>query len=593
MPGRRDFRNFLRRATGRRLKAESPAESAAPDYGQIPDGSSSTGSTGATTESAPATSAPRSSTSTSRRLDIYSPLDETRREIRPCRILPFSFNQESISCNLEIVLLNADPNFEALSYVWGDAREHIPIIVNGKRLLVSENLAAAIRDLSSRAMARPGGPHDFSRVVWIDAICIDQTNMAERNSQVRLMGDIYNTARQVISWLGPGFQNQMNYINTHMSAYLKRRDASVLSDVVRFGDMVGPAERIILRMVPLLMGTHILDSSQKAYNYWHRVWTAQEVVKAKRVILQSGMGELPLEYVQEFHKYITSTASANNPLLLSQIIHDTTVDTAPTDASAPLLDVLIRFAYRHCADPRDKIYGLLGISDLAGSSHPGLKIDYSSASTPRTVYVGAVHAIVDTTKSLDVIVQSRPRLTPPEYNLPSWTPSWTPQPEDAPPSAIIRPPTDETPWRAGGSGPATATFSTSGSHDILSSPGIIFGRVTAVSSRVFVDLDNVNITQINSTLHFHLTQNLAKAYNELVDKIPAPSEPPINFWSTLNPLYPPFIDVTCLRQDLFIFCTPNTSKEIGGSFRQRRTSTRRATPGRSCTRIYSISMLVT
>ncbi|KAK0644469.1 heterokaryon incompatibility protein-domain-containing protein, partial [Cercophora newfieldiana] len=134
--------------------------------------------------------------------DIYSPLNSTKREIRLCRILPFSFSQECVSCVLSTVSLDAAPDFEALSYVWGDAADRVPIIVNGQRLLATKNLEAAMRALSSRAMMGFGASRDFTRVVWIDALCIDQTNLAERASQVKLMGDIYSSARHVVTWLG-------------------------------------------------------------------------------------------------------------------------------------------------------------------------------------------------------------------------------------------------------------------------------------------------------------------------------------------------------------------------------------------------------
>jgi len=538
MPDRRDFRDFLRRATGRKLKAESL-------FAQLAPATSG--------DSAAGNHEPGPPLGVSERPDIYSPLDENRREIRLCRIQPFSSGQQSISCILSTVSLNDAPNFEALSYVWGDAKDRLPITVNGQQLLVTKNLAAAMRALGSQARLV------YPRVVWIDALCIDQSNMAERNSQVTLMGDIYSSARQVISWLGYDLENHVAFVKTQMSAYLLTRDASFLSATVAFGDLpVARVDHIMATVVSLLIGAEIPDPSQTAYNYWHRVWTAQEIVKAKRVIRQSGLAELPLEWLQQFHEYIKSTVSDLNHLRLAGVMNSTIIDTVPGDASAPLLDVLFRLGYRHCTDPRDKIYGLLGISDLARSSHPGIKIDYSLASTPRTVFIGAAQAIIDTTNALDVINYSRPQQTPSEYNLPSWVPSWTPRPEGAPPSLIIQPPTSK-PWRAGGKGPAKATFSTSGPHDILSSLGIIYGHVRAVSSRIHVNLDNFDTSRLvpaspsSERLHAHLTKVLAIAYNELVERIPSPSEPPINISSTLNPLLPQGIH--SLRQDLLIYLT--------------------------------------
>jgi hypothetical protein len=58
---------------------------------------------------------------------------------------------------------------------------------------VTANCIAAMRRLRHKKKRR---------ILWIDAICIDQSSMDERNQQVELMGDVYSKARRVILWLG-------------------------------------------------------------------------------------------------------------------------------------------------------------------------------------------------------------------------------------------------------------------------------------------------------------------------------------------------------------------------------------------------------
>ena len=501
----------------------------------------------------------------SRRPDIYSPLDANRREIRLCRILPFSL--DSVSCDLFTVSLNAAPKFEALSYVWGGNSRRVPIRVDGQRLLVTRNLAAAMRSLSSRAMMGFGSSSNFTRLVWIDAVCIDQSNTSERNSQIWLMGDIYSEARHVVAWLGPELEDHMSFVSSRMGAYIETRDASILSATVTFGNIEGKAHDLMRTAVSLLAGIEVSDPAKTPYNYWHRVWTAQEIVKAKRVILQSGLAELPLDWLQEFHEYMTTTVRSDDLLGLSRVMAGTIINTAPGDASAPLLDVLVRLGYRYCTDPRDKIYGLLGISDLAGSSHPGLKIDYGKDSTVRSVYVGAVRAIIDTTERLDVILQGFPAQRDPSHHLPSWTPSWTPGPEGAPLSTNIIEPPPQTTWNAGGPA-AKTTFSTRQNRngeplDILSTPGAVYGRVCAVS-RVHVPIDDLPPSFASVELVSKLSHNLARAYGEMASRIAITTTTPdykhrdehrlpINIWESLNPLQPQHIAVNALRQDLIIY----------------------------------------
>lgn len=104
-----------------------------------------------------------------------------------------------VSCSLkELSLENVDPKkspYEALSYVWGSPKGDKKLNCNGQPLLVTENCLAALRHLRYRRK---------SRTLWIDAICIDQSSVKERNHQVRLMGDVYKLARRVLIWLGVG-----------------------------------------------------------------------------------------------------------------------------------------------------------------------------------------------------------------------------------------------------------------------------------------------------------------------------------------------------------------------------------------------------
>lgn len=90
-------------------------------------------------------------------------------------------------------------SFEALSYVWGSPVGTVPVSCNGQQFLVTPNCESALRHL------RLAGQ---DRVLWVDAICIDQgrspESIKERNTQVALMGEIYQKAARTLCWLGPG-----------------------------------------------------------------------------------------------------------------------------------------------------------------------------------------------------------------------------------------------------------------------------------------------------------------------------------------------------------------------------------------------------
>ena len=129
---------------------------------------------------------------------VYSSLNEDAQEIRLLTILPGTFDSK-IRVTLETKSFNKNSglSFEALSYAWGSTDNPVDIFVRGlgsqETITVTRNLAEALPYLRYQ---------DKGRVVWIDAICVNQQDVAERGSQVRRMADIYQSASRVIVWLG-------------------------------------------------------------------------------------------------------------------------------------------------------------------------------------------------------------------------------------------------------------------------------------------------------------------------------------------------------------------------------------------------------
>ncbi|KAK5996317.1 Heterokaryon incompatibility 6-like protein [Cladobotryum mycophilum] len=113
--------------------------------------------------------------------------------IRILTLTPSKNITDPIIVTLSTVRLAGELDYEALSYGWGDASDKQLIFRNGKPFPVTKNLDSALRHLRLA---------DAERVLWIDAICIDQNNISERAYQVGLMRDIYVKARRVVIWLG-------------------------------------------------------------------------------------------------------------------------------------------------------------------------------------------------------------------------------------------------------------------------------------------------------------------------------------------------------------------------------------------------------
>lgn len=134
-----------------------------------------------------------------------------------------SHGRATLTCSLKIADLEDAPNYDVLSYTWGnpltifpskdamleadkDSKRQFHIVCNGRTLAVGHNLFDALPYLTniSGSLEKVGGQpgQEKSSLIWIDAICIDQTNLSERSAQVSIMDKIYRQAAVVFIWLG-------------------------------------------------------------------------------------------------------------------------------------------------------------------------------------------------------------------------------------------------------------------------------------------------------------------------------------------------------------------------------------------------------
>lgn len=129
------------------------------------------------------------------------PLPERNRFIRVLDLelssTEFSeYGNERLQGQLRCVSLDDDPQFAALSYVWG-AYATTPdyLFCNDGQLEVTENCYSALLHLRKKFGAL---------TIWVDSICIDQSNKLEKEQQISMMGDIYSRAYSTFVWLGDG-----------------------------------------------------------------------------------------------------------------------------------------------------------------------------------------------------------------------------------------------------------------------------------------------------------------------------------------------------------------------------------------------------
>ena len=156
----------------------------------------------------------------SERSSLYPDSELRSHEIRLVVLQPGQGNEvprcELIKYNLSIDTTSYSPEYAALSYAWGSAENPQTIILAGQEVQVTANLYAALRSVRRHDRVRAGGVRrsirgragkwaewlGYESLLWIDALCIDQSSALERAHQVSLMPRIYGLAAEVFIWLG-------------------------------------------------------------------------------------------------------------------------------------------------------------------------------------------------------------------------------------------------------------------------------------------------------------------------------------------------------------------------------------------------------
>lgn len=119
----------------------------------------------------------------------YEPLTEPR-QIRLLHLLP---GIDEVHFTLELINLNNNPDYEAVSYCWGDAADTRTVYCEEQPLQITVSLFTALRQLRLP---------DRCRTLWADAVCINQDDRIEKGSQVTLMSQIFSKTSRILIWLG-------------------------------------------------------------------------------------------------------------------------------------------------------------------------------------------------------------------------------------------------------------------------------------------------------------------------------------------------------------------------------------------------------
>ncbi|KAF3014751.1 hypothetical protein E8E14_009779 [Neopestalotiopsis sp. 37M] len=268
---------------------------------------------------------------TTQQQDLYKNLHLSSTHIRLLELLPDSADLEAsskpwyehvnIRCNLIIVEIDKAPSYDALSYTWGNDDPSIAITLNGSEVKVRRNLADALAALRGQS----------SRLLWNDALCIDQTSDPERSHQVQLMGDIYRHASTVFVWLGRS-EGRNEDLSSKCIPMLERfGDNQPTSKLPRAPPRANaPRESDFDEWIQDLKASYNLNDDkdrqrwtndwESQYDYWNqmkkeRMWTQMRRGRRPDLIAQLETSQASLGSLQEELQMSRETQIAQNETL--------------------------------------------------------------------------------------------------------------------------------------------------------------------------------------------------------------------------------------------------------------------------------------
>ncbi|KAH7377611.1 heterokaryon incompatibility protein-domain-containing protein [Pyrenochaeta sp. MPI-SDFR-AT-0127] len=218
----------------------------------------------------------------------YFDISPTENQIRVLELDPTSNSFGALTCSLVAVSLD-DPGlrFDAVSYRWANDKS-MAILVNNQKLFVSHTVYAILRSLES--------DHNFEpRCVWIDSICIDQSNQAEKQWQIGLMQRVYSQAERVVAWMGDSSSSKGAL--TYAAKLLASATTGSDREMIEAWEMRRPIGECDARWSTI--------QALLKEDWFGRVWVIQEVTLAKDLIVRHGSGEqIPWDTLAEFGQFL-------------------------------------------------------------------------------------------------------------------------------------------------------------------------------------------------------------------------------------------------------------------------------------------------
>lgn len=340
----------------------------------------------------------------------YPRLDADSPQIRVIVLAPGALGSP-IHCAYRVVnLSDVDLLYETLSYVWNDGDGTGSILVDGKAASVTRSLYGALEQLRLA---------DRERTLWIDAICINQNDKAEKTQQVDMMCRIYSQCTRCNIWMGPLGDTSL-------------QDASHAMDTIAWMAGNSTDTPAFLNDLPQRRRAAKALSQLLTRPWWMRIWTVQEVILPSRSFIYWGCCKLPWNLLDRASDAVMGDGKVKPPADLHRYHHEFYASDAFRHLPAAVrglritvgerpLHLFWRWRFRQATDPRDKIYALLGMRrDVRLPSVPSCDYDIDV----ETLFCRVTVDLINMCSDLNPLIGRRgePSLQP---GLPSWAVDWS------------------------------------------------------------------------------------------------------------------------------------------------------------------------
>ncbi|KAI8720637.1 HET domain-containing protein [Fusarium sp. LHS14.1] len=316
-------------------------------------------------------------------------------------------------------------DFSAMSYTWG-TDEAGKIIVNGQEMTVTKNLEDALRELGS-----DGGRFARRYKLWVDAICINQSDVEETSEQVARMREIYSEAWAVVAWLGPAGDES-------------DQGMRLLSALSRLDDKEKDDLTALLEQNPAMFGEFAFYGLHNLMKrrYWWRLWIIQELVMgSKSTILRCGGDTLDWETFSRgisslYHGGLWSAKdwllkgemkkklAKDDPRWVTASIHLVHQNIRPLSefefqgGERQGMRKLLELAMSDSREEKDKVFGLLGMMEPKIAKRIICKYSKSTAE----IFSATSIAFIEHYGNLEPLREANPWG---KAETPSWVVDWT------------------------------------------------------------------------------------------------------------------------------------------------------------------------